>query len=54
MFYETRHKSATEYFRVLSYVIYAIIENYVCIYYLACQIKELSVMCMKNKSGKEF
>ena len=37
MFCETRHKNATKYFRVLSCVIYTIIENYLCIYYLDCQ-----------------
>ena len=31
MFYEKRHKNATKYFRVLSCVIYTIIDNYVCI-----------------------
>ena len=37
MFYETRHKNATKYFRVLSCVIYNIIDNYVCIDYTAFQ-----------------
>ena len=29
-------------YRVLSFVIYTIIKNYFCIYYLACQTKQLS------------
>ena len=35
MFYETRAENIA--YRVLSCVIYTIIKNYVCIYYLACQ-----------------
>ena len=49
IFYETRHKNATKYFRVLSCVIYTIIDNYVCICYLACQSKKISVICMDRK-----
>ena len=41
-----RHKNATKYFTVLSFVIYAIIDNHACIDYLACQSKKLSVICM--------
>ena len=49
MFYETRHKNATKYFRVLSFVIYDIIENYVCIDSQACQSKKISFICMDKK-----
>ena len=34
MFYETSHKNATKYFRMLSCVIYTNIDNYVCIDYI--------------------
>ena len=37
IYYETIHKNSMEYFKVLSCVIYTIIDNYVCIDYLACQ-----------------
>ena len=37
MFHETRGEKPKKYFRVLSCVIYTIIEHYVCIDYLACQ-----------------
>ena len=36
MFYETR-KNPKKAFKVLSFVIYKIISNYVCIDYLACE-----------------
>ena len=49
MFYEKRHKNATKYFRLLSYVIYTIIDNYVCIDYLACQSKQRSEICIDRK-----
>ena len=49
MFYETRHKNTTKYFRELSCVIYTIIDNYVCINYLDFQPKTLSVICMDRK-----
>ena len=45
MFYETRHKNTTGDFIVLSCVIYDIIKNYVCIDYIACQSRKLSVLC---------
>ena len=35
-------------------VIYSIIDNYVCIDYLDCQSKKLSVICMDKISGQEF
>ena len=37
MFHETIGKKPRKAFRLLSCVIYTIIENYVCIDYLACQ-----------------
>ena len=49
MFYDTRHKNATKYFRVSSCVIYIIIGNYVCIDDLACQSNKISVICMDKK-----
>ena len=39
MFYDTRHKNSMKFYRVLSCVVYTIIDNYVCIDYLACQSK---------------
>ena len=49
MFYETRRKNAAKVFRVLSCVIYSIIENFVCIDYLAFKSKKISVICMDKK-----
>ena len=46
---DKRHKNSTKYFRLLSCVIYNIIENYVCIDYLAFQSKKLSDICMDKK-----
>ena len=46
MFYEMRHKNAMKDFRVLGCVIYDIIENDVCIDYLACQSNKLSAICL--------
>ena len=40
MFYETREDNTKKSFRVLSYVIYTIIKNYVCFDYLACQLNK--------------
>ena len=54
MFYETRHKNATKAFRVLSCVLYTIIDHYVYIDYLACQSNKLSVMCMGKYQGTYF
>ena len=42
IFYETIHKNVTKYFRVLSCVVCDIIENYVCVDYLAFQSNKLS------------
>ena len=39
MFYETRADNPKKAYRVLSCVIYTTIKNYVCIDYLACQLK---------------
>ena len=41
IFYETRN-NPKKYFKVLSCFIYTIINNYVYIYYLVCESKELS------------
>ena len=49
MFYETIHINATKYIRVLICVIYTIIDNYVCIDYLAYQSKKLSDICIYRK-----
>ena len=48
-FCETRHKNSTKAFRVLSCVIYTIIENCVCIDYLDFQSKKLSDICIERK-----
>ena len=40
MLYETRADNPKKAFRLLSCVIYTIINNYVCIDYLACQYKK--------------
>ena len=40
MFYETRGDNPRKAFRVLSYIVYGIIENYVCINYLDCLLKK--------------
>ena len=49
MFYEMRLKNSTKYFRVLTNFIYTIIDNDVCIDYLACQSKILSDKCVDRK-----
>ena len=54
MFYETRAENPNKYFRVLSCVIYTIIKNYVCIYYLACLSKILSETNMGSKEGSKY
>ena len=48
-FRETRHTKAKKAFRVLSCVIYTIIDNVVCVDYLACQSKELSEICVDGR-----
>ena len=45
MFYENITTDPMKVFRVLSCVIYYFIENYVCIEYLCCKSKKLSVIC---------
>ena len=50
MFYETR-KSPKKAFNVLSCVIYNIINNYVCIDYLACESKILSELPVDSGGG---
>ena len=55
MVFETINQNSTRAFIVLSCVIYTIIENYVFIYYTACQSKKLSDNCIDRKySGKSF
>ena len=44
MFYETKTKNLAKLYSVLSYVLYYVIENYVCIDYLCCHSKKLSVI----------
>ena len=44
MFYETKTKPPTQVYMVLSCVLYSIIENYVCIDYICCHYKTLSVI----------
>ena len=44
IFYETKTKNPIELYRVLSCVFYSIIDNYVCIDYLCCNSKTLSVI----------
>ena len=49
MFDDMIHTKANKYFRVLSCVIYTIIDNYVCIDYISCQLKKLSEICVYGK-----
>ena len=50
MFYETR-KNPKKAFKVLTCVIYKIINKYVCIDYLACQSKQLSELPVGSGGG---
>ena len=45
MFYDNRTTNPTKVFRVLSCVVYSVIENYVCIDYLGCKSKKLNIIC---------
>ena len=45
MFYENITTNPMKMFRVLSCVVYSVIENYVCINDLGCQYKKLSFIC---------
>ena len=45
VFYETRTTNPMKVCRVLSCVVYYVVYNYVCIEYLGCQYKKLSVLC---------
>ena len=49
MFHETIVENPNENFRVLICVIYTMIENYVCIDYVACQFKKISEISMGSK-----
>ena len=44
MFYETKRKNIIKVYRVLSCVIYSVIENYFCIDYISCHSKTLIVI----------
>ena len=46
MFHSTRGLKPKKYFRVLSFVIYTMIDNYVCIVFLDCQVKFLWILNM--------
>ena len=55
MFHDTRAENPRKYFRVLSCVIYTIIDHYVCIDYLACQSKQSTQIYVDYKYvGKDF
>ena len=45
MFYENITTNTMKVFRVLSCVLYYVIDNYVYMDYLCCQYKKLSVIC---------
>ena len=45
IFYKNIAKNPTKVFRVLSSVLYYVIENHVCIDYICCQPKTLRVVC---------
>ena len=45
MFYETRTTNPMKVLRVLSLIVYYFIYNHVCIDYLGCQYKKLSIIC---------
>ena len=45
IFYETRATNLMKVFRVLSCVVYYVIENYFFIDYIGCQSKKLSIIC---------
>ena len=44
MFCETRIMNKMKVFRVLSCVVYSVIDNFDCIDYLVCQYKDLSII----------
>ena len=50
MIYENNGGNAKKVYRVLSCVVYSIIDNYVCIEYLLCQSKTLSSISSKQKN----
>ena len=53
MFYETI-KNPMKAFKVLSCVIYIIINIYVCIYYLACKSKKLRELTVSSRGGFKY
>ena len=52
MFHETRAENTKKYFRVLSFVIYAIIKNYVYIDYIYCKSKKISEINVGSRHGE--
>ena len=48
MFYDNITTNPMKLFRVLGFVVYSVIENYVFIEYLGCQSKYLSLICFDN------
>ena len=54
MSYETRADSPKQYFRVLVFVIYTMIKNYICSDYLACQSKKLGEMTVGSRGGSKY
>ena len=48
IFYENGTTNQMKVFRLLSCVIYYVIDNYVCVEYICCQAKTLSVACCDN------
>ena len=53
MDYETRGENPRKYFGVLRYVIYTIIEHYICIDYLYFQSKKVSEITVDYKHGEK-
>ena len=53
IFYENNRVKPEKEYRVLSCVIYYLVENYVCIDYLSCQSKTLSSISSKTKFEKQ-
>ena len=54
MFHEKRGIKSKKYFRVLGCVIYTIIDNCVCINYIACQPKQLSQISVDSKYLEKY
>ena len=54
MFHEKRSKKPNKYFKVLIYVIYIIIDNYICIDCLAYKSKQLSEISVDSKYADKY